>query len=470
MVTISQAARAAPAKRIAIYGNVGTLNLGDEATIAAVIQNIRLRAPTADLFAFVLYPQDTKERHGLRAYPIRSGSAFLGQVGQDHPDDPRRSGTIFSGLRSRARSSLRRLPWLFSFLKVVRSCSELIVGLFQELAFFIRSMPRLAGCDLFIVAGSGQLLDHLGGTWQYPYTCFKWVCAARLMGAKVVFVSVGVSHISSPLSKLFFKRSLSLAKYRSFRDHTSKRQIEQLGVGGENRVSPDLVFSLSIPEKLLSSRKARVRTVGINVIPYFDDRFWPDSDAAVYKKYAENMASFALWLLETSHDIVFFPTQLRMDPPAIHDIRQIIQRESGSQYIHRVTECSIHTVEDLVDQIATTDIVVAARFHGVLISYLLNKPVLGISYHTKTEELMTEMGQAEHVLDISRCDLDSLIRLFTSLESSAADVKQEQEIERRVHEHRLALDDQYGRVLGLLGQEALAESPEIVERSRYTTS
>ena len=78
MVTISQAARAAPAKRIAIYGNVGTLNLGDEATIAAVIQNIRLRAPTADLFAFVLYPQDTKERHGTPSVPHTQWVCFSG--------------------------------------------------------------------------------------------------------------------------------------------------------------------------------------------------------------------------------------------------------------------------------------------------------------------------------------------------------------------------------------------------------
>ena len=93
--------------------------------------------------------------------------------------------------------------------------------------------------------------------------------------------------------------------------------------------------------------------------------------------------------------------------------------------MHRVTDRPIQTIEDLVEEISSTDVVVAARFHGVLISYLLNKPVLGISYHTKTEELMTGMGQAAYVLDISRCDLDSLIRLFTSLESSAADVKQE---------------------------------------------
>src|SRR5580692_8203899 len=58
-------------KKIGIFGHVGTQNLGDETIIAAVIQNIRLRYPDAEIRAFTFNPEDTNLRHGIASFPIR---------------------------------------------------------------------------------------------------------------------------------------------------------------------------------------------------------------------------------------------------------------------------------------------------------------------------------------------------------------------------------------------------------------
>src|SRR5207249_7621418 len=76
---------ATPGKRIAILGNVGTKNLGDEATLAAVLQNIRRRDPSARLLAFVVYPADTRQRHSLEVYPQRRGSKYRSSAHTEQP-------------------------------------------------------------------------------------------------------------------------------------------------------------------------------------------------------------------------------------------------------------------------------------------------------------------------------------------------------------------------------------------------
>src|SRR5438105_1984656 len=175
-----------PPRRLAIFGNVGTQNLGDEATLAAVLQNLRRRDPGAELCAFVLYPRDTQRRHGIEAYPQRRGRKYTSTSDPVQPPSDRTvPGGVVTGWRHRAKAMLRRWPLLFLLLTTVRNALALGIGLLMELVFVLTSIPKLARCDALIVAGSGQLLDHIGGTWQYPYTCFRWVLLARLLGLKV---------------------------------------------------------------------------------------------------------------------------------------------------------------------------------------------------------------------------------------------------------------------------------------------
>ena len=57
---------------IAVFGHYGNQNLGDESITAAVIQNVRQRLPRARVIGLSGNPGDTRVRHGVDAYPIRS--------------------------------------------------------------------------------------------------------------------------------------------------------------------------------------------------------------------------------------------------------------------------------------------------------------------------------------------------------------------------------------------------------------
>jgi polysaccharide pyruvyl transferase WcaK-like protein len=66
-------------------------------------------------------------------------------------------------------------------------------------------------------------------------------------------------------------------------------------------------------------------------------------------------------------------------------------------------------------QIATFDFVITPKFHGVIFSHLLEKPVVALSYMPKIDYLMRRVGHDQYCLSIEDFDVRSLIETFTSL-------------------------------------------------------
>ncbi len=437
-------------KKIGIFGHVGTQNLGDETIIAAVIQNIRLRYPDAEIRAFTFNPLDTTQRHGITAFPIRRINGVPRPEGKSVQEgSPASPPNGSSSRRQSIKEGIKKIPVVYPALKSVQKGLHAIWGPFKEVGFLGQCYKNLKGMDLLIVAGSGQLTDHSGGPWAYPYTIFKWSLLARARGTKLAFVSIGTSWINSSVSEFFLKSALSRADYRSCRDESSGQQVEELGVAGENIVVPDLAYSLKMPgiaAPPISPRSSPI--VGINPIPFFHEKFWHEGDKKTYDAYVSTQASFASWLIRKGYKVLFFPTQLRADPPAIQDIIQTLERTDPGTSGRLIVDPPILSSEDLISAMSRMDIIVAARYHGVLISHLLHKPVLAVSYHQKTTDLMARMGQSQCTLEIDACTLEALKNHFLFLESQTKVI--EAELERRVPLCRTVLDAQYERVFGLL--------------------
>lgn len=437
------------AKKIGIFGHIGNKNLGDEAIFAAVIQNIRRRCPSAYIYGFTLKPQDTEERHKIKVFPIRRIKANTRQVNK-------RESYMFTsevmGRKSKpigkVKTRLKSIPLIYLFLKAVKGLFDIICNSLLEVTFLWTSYRHLRGIDLLIIAGSQQLIDFIEGSWGHSYTLFKWTILARAARVQVAFVSVGAGPINTRLGKIFIKISLKLSQYCSFRDESSKRAVEQLGISSQNSVFPDLVYSLELEKVPDLPSPLRGRSiVGINPVPFCDPEYWPGSNMEVYEKYVTKLADFACWLTERGLSVLFFPTQLKLDPPVINDIMKII-RNNGKSFDKDIIDWPIKSFDDLLSAVSAMKIVVATRFHGVVIPSMLNKPVLGIAYHEKTFDLMTQIGQREYALDIFSFDLGLLKERFISLESQHIMIGSK--AMEKIEAHRKALDVQYDQVLGLI--------------------
>jgi polysaccharide pyruvyl transferase WcaK-like protein len=432
---------------IGVLAHAGTRNLGDEALVAAVLQGIRRCAPDAEIRAFTGDPDDTRARHGVAAFPIRNRRFPAPEAAPARRDGRARAAELFA----RTKAALKAVRPLHRALVVARRGLVAVRNVAAEPVFLLRSYCRLRGVRLVLVAGSQQLNDAYGGPWGFPYTLWKWSVLAKLAGAKVAFLSVGAGPIRARLSRLFVRWALALASYRSHRDTLSAELMRSLGVRGAGHVVPDLAYGLPVERGAAAARPVSSRwVVGINPVPFCDGRYWPDPDPRAYARYVATLAGFADWLAERGHRILFFPTQLRADPPVIADIREAMRAGGRSGCVLALP--AITSLGDVMAAIARTDIVVANRYHGILLALLLEQPVLGLAYHGKSVELMRGMGQGQYVLEAGRCTADALIERFTALTARADAVRAA--IRERVGGLREAVLAQYDRVFALVGDSA----------------
>jgi polysaccharide pyruvyl transferase WcaK-like protein len=447
-------------RKICIISHGGTKNLGDEALFATVVQNTRLRVPDAEIIGFTINPEDSRERHGVTCYPVRRSSAIASvkeSSADAVPAPATHSASSTASTDSKLKQTLKAIPGLRPLLNGLRALAKGLVSAVQEPKFLLDSYRRLKGADLLLAAGGQQLNDGYGGPWGYPFTLYKWTLLAKCTGTKVALLSVGAGPIDAPLSKFFFRRTLTLVSYRSYRDAISSQLMASLGIKGSHPVFPDLVYSLRLPAPKPAPSGATQVVVGTNPVPFFAAHYWPIPDDARYQEYVGKLAKFVEWLDKSGHSVLFFPTQVRADAITINDIRASMNGSAKSSNL--LTQGPLQNLEDLVSEISRMDLVIANRYHGILISLMMNKPVLGIAYHEKSRALLEQAGQGDYVLNIEDFKTEELVGRFKDMEANAPALKKR--IAERMAPLRKALDAQYDTVFGLIGVKPPSASDTI---------
>jgi polysaccharide pyruvyl transferase WcaK-like protein len=320
-----------------------------------------------------------------------------------------------------------------------------LAGLRGEIGQYVRAFETLNGTDMLIIPGTGLLTDAWGLSSWGPYSLFKWSVMAKLRRCRIVFVSVGAGPIYTRLGRFLVRSSLGLADYRSFRDRSSLEYVRSIGFRRrQDCVYPDLAFSLpegTLPMDDRGATPRRVVGLGLMVYPGRYSSAAPRGET--YEAYLEALASFVDRLLSLDYDVRLLLGD--EDTQVIQDFRSALEARVGVYDEARVIDRPIRTVEEVLLQLAATDVVVATRFHNVLLALLLNKPVIAISFHHKCSSLMSEMGLAEYSQDIEELTSARLIEQFEDLERNGDDVKRR--VALRVADCRTALDQQYDAVL-----------------------
>jgi polysaccharide pyruvyl transferase WcaK-like protein len=232
-----------------------------------------------------------------------------------------------------------------------------------------------------------------------------------------------------------------------FCDQHSRALIADFGFCRNDPVYPDLAHSY--PVHRISCHRysdAAVDVVGISPMAYCDPRGWHVHDANAYQNYLHKLASFSQWLLQKQHDVLFFATATPTDDRTIDDLLRIIYTNSRNAYTRRIIHKRLDSVNDVMQQIAQVNLVVASRLHGVLLSHVLGKPVLGISYDQKVDALLRELGQQNYCVDIGTFEVTRLKALFTSMESKLENLTQQ--IEKKEKEYQQLLEHQYNELFG----------------------
>lgn len=425
--------------KIGILDVCGNGNLGDEAIQQAMIQNILKYIPNGEIYGFSCNPTDTLERHGIESFPIsKFGDREQWWLGKNP--------SYLSKLFFEYYRKLETFP-----NNSVKKAGRLLLGFFLEMFASIRAYKNLREIDMLIVSGGGQLDDDYWGAWFEPYILFFWGVLSRLSNTKFAVVSVGVGNISSHLSRFFIKTGLSLACYRSYRDSKSKNYLNDLlNYKNDDPVYPDLAYSLDLSQYQDLSPENSHHVIAINPI-WFIPGYWSGkssskycglTDNLLYQDYLTKLVEFIIWLLKNDFKVIIFSScigeGLEIGEKLLEDISS--KYESGFLK-EQVVIPSILTVDDLVTQLSEVSLVVASRLHSILLSFLLNKPTIALSYHFKVDKLMEETAQEEYCLRVDKFSLDDLKDQFLALKERQECIKDQ--LLRAESNAKISLSKQY---------------------------
>lgn len=396
--------------RIAFCGLFGVGNLGNEGSLQVMIQQVRRMAPDAVLHCICPDPEKVLKDHGIAATRLDTRPA-------------RRAGAS-SGLL------LRAWYWIP-----------------RELISWWRTFAYLRQIDVLLFPGTGILDDFGLRPFQVPYDIFRWCFAARLYRRRVLFVSIGAGPIRNRVSRWLMKASARLAHYRSYRDGISRDFMRSIGVPvREDAVYPDLVFGLEAPDSCTAVKRNPGRlVVGVGVMSYYG---WSDDPAVgeqIYWRYISAVGQCAQWLLSEGMDIILLVGDTQADQRAVSDVlKAVALPTSHSSPPGNIYSVSIGCLTDLFLAIAGTDVVVATRFHNVVMSLMLGKAVVSCGYAEKNAELLKDVGLAGYSQAVEALDVELLKQQIKSAIGRRAEL--EEHICYRAAQYKESLETQMGTV------------------------
>ncbi len=447
-------------RQITFFGNFGTQNLGNECTLQAIVHNTLKRLPDAKLQCLCTVPEDTVARHNIAALPSTAAwpdwvTACLKRYRSRHARGVAQAGSLQSGSSDTPPSpagdgskralgvgygSGQKAP-LAKWLRII------LVQIPKEVLHWAKGLRMVKGSHMLIVPGTGLVSDYLTGPFGWAYDIFKWSTIAKVCRARVLFVSIGVGPVYHPLSKWFIKTSLRFADYRSYRDTASRQYMVGIGFHANgDRVCPDLAFGLPrsmFPECPLGTGQKPV--IGVGLKNYDGPRGVGDRpDANAYRYYLNTMAAFVTWLCAHGYPVRVLIGDILYDSSVEQDFMNLLKERGLAPDDGGLISQPVLTVDQLLRQLAATDIVISPRFHNLVLALMLNKPVIALSDHQKLDSLMAGLGLAQYCHDINHMNVGRLIEQFQDVERNAERLKPL--IRQRVEQSRKALDEQYSLI------------------------
>lgn len=390
--------------RIGLLGQFGIGNLGNNASLEAMVEGLRVHAPAAEL---CVISQDAARTPavGLPVIPL---------------DTPNEAG-------------------------VPRALNRALAGVPSRAANFWHAIAVMRGLDGLIVPGTGVFDDFGERPSGLPYDIWRWCSAASFVGKRVAFVSVGAGPITNPLSLRLLRSAARKARYRSFRDAPSLDFMRAVGAAGpDDHVTPDLAFFLPRPERTPRSPGAP-QTIAVGVMNY---QGWTNNEFDVYERYIEVLSEYVAWLLQGGSRVQFVIGK-DSDEATVDAVRSaaLARAPDGAGAIAPFV--AARTQHEVMAQMAQADICVATRFHNVVAALSVGTPAISIGYAAKNETLLTSVGLGGFSTLVETCDVDWLkthTERLLNARSEHATVLRE-----RVDAYRDELDGQMREVAMLFG-------------------
>ncbi len=395
----------------ALFGLFGSPNLGNEATLAAFLRGARYRQPGARFTCIAPSHSRVCPMHGVDA--------------------------LVPMLPMPVSQPLWRLP------APLRAPVERAAHALTDPARRARAQSALRGAAGLFVPGTGVVDDFGQGPDDMPAHLLRWVQAARAVDCAVHFVSIGVSRVDHPRSRARFLRALDAGASFSVRDAVSADNARSLGAHMPAGVSTDLAFSLPAAWLPPPPSAWPPRVVGLGLIGF---RGWGAAQAdgeTIYRDYLARTTALARGLLARGYSLRLLIGDARADAGVAADLLAALdpaERASG-----RVVAPPIGDFRDLLRELGPCDLVVAARYHNVLLTLMSGRPAVSLGYADKNAAVMADMGCADACHELTGFDA---ARVLADVDRIAGGSAPRAALLARAAQLRAGLEAQYDRLFG----------------------
>lgn len=374
------------ALRVGFFGHLGARNIGNDASMEAVMSYLRAHHPDAVLDAMCPGPETLREQYGIEAIPLFWQQKYGEQV----------SGIPAIGLKILGKG-----------IDVVRTASW------------------VCRHDVVIVPGAGVLEASLPlWPWGMPYALCLLGASGRLFRTKVALVGVGAAAINKRATRWLSNSAARLAFYRSYRDAGAREAMRLRGIDvTHDNVYADLAFALPAPpEDPADSYDPRI--VGVGVMAYYGSNDERDRAEEIHSAYVAGMKQFVRWLVDNDRRVRLLVGDTNgSDDSVVQEILADLRESRPDLDPDRVIAQPVISFTDVMQAMLPVGSVVAIRYHNIVCAAALSKPTISIGYSPKHDVLMTEVGLSDFCQSVSTLDVAQLIKQFMELERHSTELR-----------------------------------------------
>jgi colanic acid/amylovoran biosynthesis protein len=372
-------------------------NSGDSALLSALIKQLRVEWPFADI--------TIASRERSDKYHEFEGCKNIGSI------------RLYTEERhiKRIRRILRKI-----FVDiVVRIWGHLHIHLRTILTAHLPYQMRIElqtieETDLVISTGGGYIngVNSIGGNLNIKYVLMPLMLAKKI-GKTTIFGPQSYGPLANGYQRRLVKRALNISDAVLVREDNSYELLLSIGVNEHlliRSVDSGFAFDTDIINNDTSSKKSGIK-IGITA------RLW--FTPTRQHKYEKALADFTVQANKDYKATVSLVPQVTSDLYSEDDdriverrIAKLVRKREKGRVDLIDKKLSHHELKEIYSGL---DFTVGTRFHSVIFSLTSYVPAIAIEYEHKTSGIMKDLGLERWVLKIDEVSTDRLNEMFTQL-------------------------------------------------------
>jgi polysaccharide pyruvyl transferase WcaK-like protein len=152
-------------------------------------------------------------------------------------------------------------------------------------------------------------------------------------------------------------------------------------------------------------------------------------------------------LIKRNIPVKLFTTQ-KKDLNSINDVVNTITKQIADSGRSLLSTVHSTTVDELMQNINSCEIIVATRFHATVLPMQLGIPVFGICYYRKSSELLDDVGLGDFHVDIDDISVELVTEKILELKDNSTYYSRI--MTNAFNEYSNQLDSQYKKLIELI--------------------